>query len=40
MNLGFLPTNVQNTVIGVLMIAAVVVPVVAKRISDRRPPHL
>lgn len=39
MNLGFLPTNVQNTVIGVLMIAAVVVPVVAKKISDRRPPR-
>lgn len=37
MNLGFLPTNVQNTVIGVLMIAAVVVPVVAKKISDSRP---
>lgn len=40
MNLGFLPTNVQNTVIGALMIAAVVVPVIAKRISDRRPPRV
>lgn len=35
MNLGFVSTNVQNTVIGTLMIAAVVIPVVAGRIRDR-----
>jgi len=36
MNLGFVPTNIQNTLVGVLMIGAVVVPAVARRIRDRR----
>jgi rhamnose transport system permease protein len=36
MNLGFVPTNVQNTVVGLLMIAAVVIPVLATRFKDRR----
>ena len=35
MNLGFVSTNVQNTVIGALMIAAVVVPALAVLIRDR-----
>lgn len=35
MNLDFVPTNVQNTVVGVLMIAAVVLPVLVARLSAR-----
>lgn len=35
MNLGFIPTNVQNTVIGALMIGAVVLPVLAQRVRNR-----
>lgn len=36
MNLGFVPTNIQNTVVGLLMIAAVIIPAVALKIRDRR----
>lgn len=36
MNLFFVPSNVQNTVVGVLMIAAVVIPVIVTRTRDRR----
>lgn len=35
MNLRFVATNVQNTVIGALMIAAVVIPVIVSRIRNR-----
>jgi len=37
MNLFFVPTNVQNTVIGALMIAAVVVPALILLVRGRRP---
>lgn len=37
MNLEFVPSNVQNTAIGSLMIAAVVIPAVAAKIKERRP---
>jgi len=36
MNLGFVPSNVQNTVIGGLMIAAVVVPALAAKVRGHR----
>lgn len=36
MNLSFVPSNVQNTVVGALMIAAVVIPAIAARVGSRR----
>lgn len=36
MNLSFVPSNIQNTVVGALMIAAVVIPVLSSRIRERR----
>lgn len=36
MSLAYVPSNVQNTVVGLLMIGAVVVPVVVRRVQDRR----
>jgi rhamnose transport system permease protein len=36
MNLGFVPTNIQNTFVGLLMIGAVVIPALGRRLQNRR----